>query len=294
MTADHRRWLPPAARSTHSFEEKRFLGVTIPEGIGPDESIRRALDVLANHPNVGPFIGKQLIQRLVSSNPSTSYVTRVATVFNNNGLGVRGDLGAVFKAILIDPEATDPATVKSPFSGRLREPMVRFVQWARTFDAKSTSGKWSIRDLSPDYLLKQAPFRSPSVFNFFRPEHVPARSQAMANNMVAPEFQIATDTTVASYVNFISGVLRNQSYWYEDIEPDYGPYIALADDPVKLLDTLELVLTGGQLSDFARQIILSALNSVPANSSSDPTVRLERVRQAIALIMSSNDYLIQK
>lgn len=294
MTADYRRWSPPAAGSTHSLEEKRFLGVTIPAGTGPNESLRRALDVLVNHPNVGPFISKQLIQRLVSSNPSGPYVARVAMVFDNNGRGVRGDLGAVFKAILLDPEATDPATAKSPFSGRLREPMVRFAQWARTFDAKSTSGNWSIRDLSPDYLLKQAPFRSPSVFNFFRPEHVPARSQTMANNMVAPEFQIATDTTVASYVNFISGIVQNKAYWYEDIEADYTPYIALADDSTKLLDALDLVLTGGQLGDFARPTILNALNAVSVNSPSDQNGRLERVRQAIALIMSSNDYLVQK
>nr|WP_264393708.1 DUF1800 domain-containing protein [Porphyrobacter sp. ULC335] len=294
MTSDPSRWNPPSSRSTHSLEEKRFLGTVIPAGTGPADSLKIALDVLAGHPNVGPFIGKQLIQRLVTSNPSSAYVARVAAVFNDNGRGVRGDLGAVFRAIALDPEATDPSTAQNPLFGKLREPIVRFAQWGRTFGAQSTSGAWKIRDLSPEYLLNQSPFRSPSVFNFFRPEYVPPRSQAMANNLVAPEFQIANDTTVASYVNYIWRTVEDNVYWYDDIKADYTYFLDIADQPLKLLDALDLALTAGQLSEFSRVTILGAIESISVSSPADQNGKLQRLRQAVILIMCSNDYLIQK
>jgi uncharacterized protein (DUF1800 family) len=294
MTSEPSRWSPPQMRSTHSLEEKRFLDTVIPAGTGAVQSLKQALDVIAAHPNVAPFISKQLIQRLVTSNPSPAYIERIATVFNNNGNGARGDLGAVFRAIILDPEANDPSTVQNPFFGKLREPMLRFTQWGRTFGARSASGAWKIRDLSPDYLLNQAPFRSPSVFNFYRPEYVPPRSQALANKMVAPEFQIANDTTVASYVNFISQTLENNVYWYDDIEAQYDYYLEIANDSKNLIDKLDLVLTGGQLSEFTRSTVLSVIEAVKLASLNDQNGRLQRVRYAITLIMCSTDYLVQK
>ena len=125
----------------HSISQKQFLGTTIPAQTlaATNNDIRIALDTLFNHPNVGPFIGKQLIQRLVSSNPSPAYVSRVAAAFNNNGSGVRGDMKAVIRAVLLDPEAR---TVTAGNTGKLREPVVRFVQWMRSFNATSRDGRF--------------------------------------------------------------------------------------------------------------------------------------------------------
>jgi len=118
-----------------------------------------------------------MIQRLVTSNPSPAYVQRVASVFADNGKGIRGDMAAVWLAILLDDEARSPAGLTDPSFGKLREPMLRFVQWARSFGVTSSDGKWIIDDLSdPGSKLSQSPLRSPSVFNFFRPGYVPPTS----------------------------------------------------------------------------------------------------------------------
>jgi uncharacterized protein (DUF1800 family) len=294
MTSRHRRWSPSQQQSTHSPEEKLFLGTRIPSGTGANRSVKLALDWLANHRNVAPFISKQLIQRLVTSNPSPSYVARVASVFNNNGNGIRGDLAAVFKAIILDPEAVDPSGVTNPFFGKVREPMLRFAQWGRTFGARSTSGAWSIRPLNLETLLNQSPFRSPSVFNFFRPDYTPPRSQASANGMVAPEFQIATDNAVANYVNFIHRTVHDNVYWYQDIEADYQYEMSIASDPLTLLDHLDLVLTAGQLGEFTRGTVYDVIKNISVSGADPGAALLQRVRQAIVLIMCSNDYITQK
>jgi len=294
MTSRHRRWSPAQQQSTHSPEEKMFLGTRIPAGTGPNRSVKLALDWLANHRNVAPFISKQLIQRLVTSNPSPSYVARVASVFNNNGKGSRGDLGAVFKAIILDPEALDPSGVTNPFFGKVREPMLRFAQWGRTFRARSTSGAWSIRPLNLETLLNQSPFRAPSVFNFFRPDYTPPRSQASANGMAAPELQIATDNAVANYVNFIHRTVHDMVYWYQDIKPDLQYELSLASDPLALLDHLDLVLTAGQLSEFTRATVYDVINNIRVPGTDPGAALLQRARQAIVLIMCSNDYVTQK
>ncbi len=294
MTSRPRSWNPQQTVSTHSVEEKRFLGRVIQPGTGPDRSLKLTLDWLANHQNVAPFISKQLIQRLVTSNPSSSYVMRVATVFNDNGSGVRGDLAAVFKAIILDPEAVDPSGVANPFFGKVREPMLRFAQWGRTFRARSTTGAWSIRPMNPETLLNQSPFRSPSVFNFFRPDYVPPRSQAAANGMAAPELQIATDNAVANYVNVIYRTVYENGYWSEVLKANYEYEIGIASDALKLLDHLDLILTAGQLSEFTRATVFDVVNNISVSGLDPVPSLLERVRQAVVLIMCSNDYLVQK
>ena len=294
MTSNPSRWLPPLPSSTHSLDEKKFLGSTIREGVGPQASLRRALNVLARHPNVGPFFSKQLIQRLVTSNPSPDYVFRVASIFNNNGRGIRGDLSAVFKAIILDPEATDESSIFNPFFGKIREPMMRFAQWGRTFGATSTSGAWSIRNLSEEGLLNQSPFRSPSVFNFFRPDYISPRSHSMANNMTAPELQIMTDRAAAGYVNFINRTVMDIAFWYVDIKPNYSHQLDIAHDPIKLIDNLDLILTAGQLSQFTRGIIFDVIKDIPVNGLAENQGRLQRVREAVILIMCSNEYIVQK
>jgi uncharacterized protein (DUF1800 family) len=181
----------------HSTSQKTFLGVTVaPQtAANPRASLNTALDRLSAHPNVGPFIARQLIQRFVTSNPSPGYVSRVAGVFNNSGSGVRGDMGAVVKAILLDPEARDPAMIAVPSFGKLREPLLRITHAARAFKYQSEKGgRWMVTTNAPWFLhpdppgaIDQVPFDQPSVFNWFRPGYVPPNSELSANNLVGPE-----------------------------------------------------------------------------------------------------------
>lgn len=296
MTADPAKWRTPRTTGFHSEEEKRFLGTTIPAGTNAVETLRITLDTLFNHPNVGPFFGEQMIQRLVTSNPSRQYVQRVAEVFNNNGRGQRGDLKAVFKAILLDDEARAGTGLADPRYGRLREPMLRLAQWGRTFGASSPSGAWSIVNLSdPAMRLGQSPLRSPSVFNFFRPGYVPAGSYTAANNMLAPEFQLVNETTVASYVNLIERVINGTvTSWLGDVKASYSGELAIAHDAPALIDRLALLLTANQLSQATRDLILTAVNDVPVTQTSDEATKLRRVYIGIFLVMVANEYLVQK
>lgn len=156
--------------SQYETGSKTFLGKTIAAGTPAMDALNQALDTLFQHPNLPPFISRQLIQRLVTSNPSPAYVARVSAVFANNGAGVRGDLQAVLKAILLDTEARSATTAAQPTYGKLREPVMRFLAWARAYRASSATGTWAVGDLSdPATRLGQSPMRSGSVFNFFRP-----------------------------------------------------------------------------------------------------------------------------
>ncbi len=191
----------------HSASVKTFLGKTIPAGTGGQESLTQALDHLFNHPNVGPFVGKQLIQRTVTSNPSPAYVARVTAAFNDNGQGVRGDMRAVWRAVLLDPEARDAAKLGDPTFGKLREPMLRLSAWIRAFSVKSTSGNYNVFFTDdPSSGIGQAPFRSPSVFNFYRPGYVPPNTGAATAGLVVPEMQITSETSASSYINFVEGM----------------------------------------------------------------------------------------
>jgi len=286
---------PPFGEDTHSVEEKAFLGTTIPAGTGPEETLRIALDTLFEHPNVGPFFGKQMIQRLVTSNPSAAYVQRVAEAFNDNGSGVRGDLRAVFKAVLLDPEALAESALDDPRFGKLREPMLRFAQWGRTFGAQSETGFWLMRDLSErSNRLSQSPLRSPSVFNFFRPGYTPANSQASANDLLAPEFQLVNETTAASYINFIERSIDGRGGWMFDVKATYADELPIAHDTAALVDRLDLLLTANQLSQFSRDTITDALEAQPVAQSADEETKLRQIYRAVMLVMASNDYLIQK
>ncbi len=295
MTANPARWAPARATGFHSAEAKTFLGLTIPAGTDASESLRRALDHLFSHPNVGPFFAKQMIQRLVTSNPTPAYVGRVAAAFANNGQGRRGDLSAVFKAILLDNEALDQANVVNPNFGKLREPVLRYVQLARTFGARSTSGNWQVGDLSNAASgLGQSPLRSPSVFNFFRPGYFPANTEIANRGLLAPEFQLVNETSVAGYINFIERALLGGRAPVADIALDFSAETAIAQDSAALLDRLDLLLTGSQLSQGVRDTIRAAMNDVALTASSTNAERLRRVQIGIALIFASTDYLIQK
>jgi uncharacterized protein (DUF1800 family) len=295
MTADPARWVPARATGFHSNEAKTFLGLTIPAGTGAAESLRLALDHLFNHPNVGPFFARQMIQRLVTSNPSPAYVGRIAAVFANNGQGVRGDLRAVFKAILTDTEALDTAGVTNPNFGKLREPVLRFAQLARTFGARSISGDWRIGDLGdPATSLGQSPLRAPSVFNFFRPGYFPPNTEIANRGLLAPEFQLVNETSVAGYVNFLERAITGGRAPVADLALDFSAEIAIAQDAPALLDRLDLLLTGRQLSQSVRDTVRSAMEDVAVTATSTNAEKLRRVQIGTALILASTDYLVQK
>ena len=280
--------------SLHAAGQADFLGATIPANTDGAAALRLALDIIFNHPNVGPFISKQLIQRLVTSNPSPAYVARVAAIFNNNGAAVRGDLKAVVAAVLLDVEARDAARITVAGWGRQREPMLRLVQWARTFGVTSPGDAWIVNDLSdPATRLGQSPLRSQSVFNFFRPGYVPPNTQLAIQGLTAPEFQLTNESTVAGYLNFMLATIKNG---YNNnggglAPPAYTAELALVNDPAALTGRLNLLLSAGQLSAATLATVRTAIASI---STSTATGALNRVYAAILLVMASPEYLVQK
>ena len=275
----------------HSTSDKLLLrGVTLPAGQTAEKDLKDALDNIFNHPNVGPFIGKQLIQKLVTSNPSAAYVSRVAAKFNNNGSGVRGDMKAVIKAILMDTEARDPTTATGTRYGKQREPVIRIGNLVRAFNGKSTSGRYGFWNLeAQDYGVGQAHFRSPSVFNFFAPDYAPQGAIADAK-LVAPEFQITTDTQIIVSSNVMKYLIY-YGYGATDVTTvnlDFTNVTSLAADPAKLVDKLDLLMTAGNLSALTRTAVINAVSAYPAAQTK------ERAQAAVYLIALSPDFAIQK
>lgn len=282
----------PMAQVAARYETgaKQFLGTSIADGTDARAALRTALDTLFQHPNLPPFVSRQLIQRLVTSNPSGAYVGRIAAVFANNGRGVRGDLRGVVRAILLDPAARDAARLQDPGWGKLREPVQRFVHWARAFGAASRSGAWDIGDLSdPGSRLGQSPLRSPSVFNFFRPGYVPPNTALASHGLVAPEFQITNESTVAGYVNFMQRAVAAKSVG--DLQPNYAGLLTLAPEAGALLAELQRVLAGGQLGPATLAALTAAVGSMPGKTSTDLQ---NRVYAALTLVLAAPEYLVQK
>lgn len=286
----NRDWLPMQNYPDyHETLPKTFLGTTIPANTSGEASLKIALDRLFNHPNVGPFIGRQLIQRLVTSNPSHAYIGRVAKVFADNGQGVRGDMKAVIKAVLLDPEAMTFSTAAS--AGKLREPVIRLANWMRAFNAHSTlpSGQFPVGNLDdPLREIGQTPMSSPTVFNFFRPDYIPPNSSIAAANLVAPEMQITEETSVVGYLNYMHRAIPLGIGTANVIQPDYTAELALASTPEILLDRINLLLLQNNISSGLRTQILAAINSNPNNTA------LNKVYLAIFLTMASPEYLVQK
>ncbi len=285
----------------HEPGEKHLLkGFTVPNRspVNGIADIDDALDNLYNHPNVGPFIGRLLIQRLVGSNPSPAYISRVTAAFNNNGQGVRGDMKAVIKAILLDDEArTCPSG--DPNQGMLREPIVRYTHVARAFDAFSERGVYRNQMNNFWEGTSQRPLASPSVFNFFQPDYQPIGPIDDADK-VAPEFQIMNSISIVGYINRLyewmmeDYVMEYTSFWGGEWYEDKLVHLELTDELAfntvtemgQLLERLNLILFHGQMSPETRATIKTALDQVPE------TFWEERVRMAIYLCMISPDYLI--
>ncbi len=276
--------------SNHSTLAATFLGVTVPANTDGATALKTALDTLFNHPNAGPFFAIQMIRRLVTSNPSPAYVGRVAAAFNDNGSGVRGDLKAVWLAIFTDTEALTLPTAAS--AGKLREPMIRVAQWARTFNASSATNLWQIYDTtSGDWSLGQSPLHASTVFNFFRPGYVPPSTALATANLVAPEFQIHNESTTASYINAMTSVIQ---YGYNDIKPDYSSLLPIAHDAAALLAWLNLHLSANQLSGATITALQTALNANALTAASSDAAKLNRIWAATLLVMCAPEYLIQK
>ena len=271
----------------HATGSKLLLnGVRLPAGQTGRQDLEDALDNLFAHANVGPFIAVRLIQRLVTSNPSPAYVSRVAAAFNDNGSGVRGDLGAVVRTILLDPEARSGA--ESPSGGKLKEPLLRLTQLWRAYGAQSANGDYRYQPLNT---FAQSPLQSPSVFNFFSPFYAPPGEIAEAA-MTAPELQIATEYQNTLITNFFyqqafSRNSRNPGLRGNDVFIDIEEEVALAGDVDALIDRVAEKLLAGQISPTLRTEIRGMLERRPESNAAG------RVAETIYFIASSPEFARQ-
>lgn len=301
----------------HSPTEKVLLdGLVIPAGQDGMTDITMALDFLFSHPNVGPFISRQLIQRFVKSNPTPPYIERIANVFNDNGAGERGDLGAVIKAILTDEEARSCEAMQDPENGKLQEAILRYTHYGKATDlvclkdstfvvngeevdfTDCTKTRYWLNGFQQLEALKQAPLAAPTVFNFYLPDHQPV-GEVTQQGLVAPEFKIHDSTSSVNYMNMVFVSAQWGFYggaWEGELNEDLG-WLAMSTeglyemlaDPEDLINYLDLVLTRGQLSDRMRNNIRTFMDEQPAWVD-DETL----IRGVIFLFLSTPDYAILK
>ena len=257
----------------HDTGAKTFLG----QDFLPDQTARQdldhALDLLFNHPNVGPFVSRQLIQQLVTSNPSPAYIAAVAAIFNNNGGGTRGDIAAVVRAILTNSEAT----VSTTTSGKLAEPALFVVSTLRALNASVTDHPF-MSDKAES--MGQKVFYPGSVFSYFSPGYrVRGTSGGGGAPLGGPEFQILTTVTALERANFVGTLIAGG--FGADVAIDYTPFTSRAADPAALVDYCSLVFMGGRMSLEERTEIIDAVRVTPGT---DPA---ERVRSALYLTLTA-------
>lgn len=285
----------------HDSGKKALLrGAISPAGISAEADLDNALDSLFNHPNVGPFLGRQLIQRLVTSNPSGAYVGRVAAAFDDNGSGVRGDMRAVIRAILLDDEARN-GHLSIPDFGKLREPLIRWTHLWRAFNVqRGTASQNNQYNHGSPYIyagrdfLGQSVLSAASVFNFFSPDHAPLGPIRDAG-LVAPESEIYSDAYILATLSRLNSLtqIHYQGANANSLNTshiDIRQETELAANAGALLDRLDLLLLSGQMSAGLRSILLSHMEALLADESG----RSQRVRDGITLIMASPEYLVQK
>ena len=305
--------------------EKTFLGTTIPAGLDGDASIARALDALFAHPNVGPFVGRQLIQRFTASHPEPAYVARVAAAFDAGaftapdgtsfGTGRRGDLLATVAAVLLDPSVhldagqvrmgDAPGASDTTALGKLVDPVLLFTRWARAFrTAPVTPGHEDnlLYHAESAYRgLAQLPFRAPSVFNFYRPLYVAPGTEAGAAGLTVPELQIVNGSSRIGYVGFMHDYVRDDTPGYgtgvASFVPDYAAELALADDPDALAEHLDTKLLSGRMTVDTRATIVDVLNDVPVRTDdaddADDDRRL-RTELAVTIVVTSPEWAVQE
>jgi uncharacterized protein (DUF1800 family) len=286
----------------HSTAEKDFLGVTIPASTTPDPDgdLKIALDTLFNHPNLPPFFCRQLIEHMVTSNPSPAYVNRVASVFQDNGSGVRGDMKAVITAILTDSEARDASAATSNVQyGKVREALLRYTEWARAFSAQSRNGGYwlgSTEDMI--WGLGEMPFRSPTVFNWFAPNYIPPATSIEAAGLVGPEFQMTNVTSVVGYLNYMQNAIGADAKNGSEVFSSYGPELALANSPTDLVDRMNLLLMAGQMNSTLETEIVNAVSAINVPTSGDQNAinaaLAARVQTAAYLALASPDFTAQQ
>ena len=272
----------------HDTGAKQLLdGVVLPANQTQAQDLQQALDLLFNHPNTPPFVCRRLIQRLVTSNPSPAYISRVAQVFIDNGQGVRGDLMAVIQAILLDPEARSVNVSAGAAFGHEREPVIRLTNLYRAFNASAASGRLSGGNQTDNF--GQSPLYAPSVFNFFAPDYTLPGTLEQAG-LFSPEFYITTDSTVISSANKMRSAVYNQpSQTNPDaIVLDLSSLSALSANPPALVDSLNYLLMAGEMSDATRNIVINTVSQIPAANA------LERAQTAVHLLVTSPEFVIQK
>jgi uncharacterized protein (DUF1800 family) len=296
---DHEpNWVVPMLpfASQHDMGAKQLLdGRVLPAGQPPEKDMDDAIDSIFSHPNVGPFVGRQLIQRLVTSNPSPDYIEHVARAFEDNGQGVRGDLRAVIQAILTFKDARDGTVAAQANYGKQREPVIRMANMLRAFNATTPSpaGRTELHYLdSPDESLGQSPLLAPSVFNFFSPNYRQAGAMARAN-LVAPEFQITTESSVVGCFNTFARLFKHGGYgWGKEsrLALNFMAWDALVLKPEELVDRMSLLLCNGSMSAATRQRLLTMLQAMPTKS----WQLRARIEKAFTLLAVSPDFVIQK
>lgn len=273
----------------HDTGPKTVLnGITIPAGQTGEQDLAAALDNIFNHDNVGPFIAIRLIHRLVTSNPSPGYISRVAGVFNDNGRGVRGDLTAVVKAILLDDEARPDMPIE--IDGKMKEPLLRLTQLWRAYDATSQSGRYPLNFIN--VIFGQGPLQAPHVFNFFSPFFAPP-GEIRNNSFVAPELEISTEYLNTYVTNFMFYQAFAANSLSTDLEADdvyinFEADMLVAGDVDLLIDTVAGKLLAGEISDTLRNEIAGMLAIIPAT---EPALR---VAETIYLITTSPEYAYQR
>lgn len=276
----------------HDAGEKTLIdGTVVPAGQTPEEDLEQALDSLFNHPNVAPFIARQLIIKLITSNPSPAFINRVAAVFENNGLGVRGDLGAVVTAIFLDPEARLGILSDANLYGKLKEPLIRLTHLLRAFEATSASGIYGLRSARSAY--GQAPLAAPSVFNFFSP-HFQQPGVIRDAGYFSPEFQLQTETQGIRIVDDLAkrvGVTADDA---SDNQPvlDLSGLVAIADDADAMLDEIDVLLLGGTMSDALRGIATQMIALIPDDG--EDATRLRRAQAAVTAAVVSPEFAVQR
>jgi hypothetical protein len=250
-----------------------------------------AIDYIFKHPNVGPFIGKQLIQKMVTSNPSPSYIKKVAETFNDNGRGVRGDMAAVFKAILLHPEARSCESMLSPTQGKLQEPLVRLFERIRNYKVIPDANNKIFTDGgSAFWNYDQNIMSAPSVFNFYQSGYSPLGS-LRSNNLLGPEFQMHNSSSSLRWANSVMNsdwqvgyIWRTQREGFYELDiSDLNTY---ANDSEALLNQLDKRFTRGQLTSRTRKLMKYNI---------DRNLRTrERVQSAIGILLLSPEYNILK